>query len=368
MGSTRSRGVATMVLLCSMLAACGGGSSPSPTAVPTVAPARSVLNVFNWDTYIDPAIVAEFERRFGVTVNYQTFESDVAMLEAVRADPSAHDLIVATDFTVETLRRETLLSPLNKGNIPNFANVDPLFVSPSYDPGSRFCVPYQWGTTGFGYNADATGRQITGWRDVFDPALAGRIALLDSQREVLGGVLILLGYSPNTTSGVEIAAARDFLIERRNQVATYAAEDGQDLLAAGEVDVAMEYSGDIFQVMEDDPALRYVIPSEGTIIWADNMCVPAGARQQALAEQFINYILEPETGAALSNFIRYSSPNQAALPLIDEADRLNPALYPAAGVRDRLFFLVDLGPEVAELYDRAWAEVLATHAATPVPR
>ena len=365
---TRSLGVIIVVVVGAMLAACGGGNSSSPTMVPTAAPERPVLNVFNWETYIDPAILTAFEQRFGATVNYQTFETDVAMLDAVRADPSAHDLIVATDFMVEAMRRESLLSPLNKANIPNFANLDPLFVSPSYDPGSRFCVPYQWGTTGFGYDAEATGREITGWRDIFDPVLAGRVALLDSRREVLGGILILLGYSPNTTSSVEIAAARNFLIERRNHIATYAEEDGQDLLVAGEVDVAMEYSGDIFQVMEDDPDLRYVIPSEGTIIWADNMCIPAGARNQALAEQFINFILEPETGAALSNFIRYSSPNQAALPLISEADRLNPALYPLAGVRDRLFFLVDLGPEVSALYDRAWAEILAAHAATPEPR
>ncbi len=342
-----------------LLAACT--SAPSPTAVPTVTPEPQELNIYNWDTYIDPALLTAFEKKFGVKINYDIYDGNEQLLDQVKANPTAYDLIVPSDYMVTLMRREDLLAPLNKANLPNFKNIDPLFINPALDPGNRYCVPYQWGTTAIGYNLKATGREIASWDDVFDPAYAGRVALLDAARETLGVILLYLGYSPNSINRVEIAAARDFLKDHAAQIATYSGDDGQELLAGGQVDIVLEYSGDIFQVMEDHPDIRYTIPVEGAILWSDNMCIPAGAPHQELAEKFINYILGPEVGAALSNFTHYSTPNLAAFPLVDEADRHNPSLYPSAEVRNTLFYLVDIGPEATQLYENAWADVLATH-------
>jgi len=260
---------------------------------------------------------------------------------------------------VEIMRNADLLAPLDKNNIPNLTNVDPSFVSPAYDPGNRYCVPYQWGTLGIGYNIKATGRELTSWQDLFDPAFAGRVSLLADARLTMGVVLLYLGYSPNTTSGIEIAKARDFLVEHAAQIAEYAPDTGQDLLTAGTVDVAFEWSGDIFQAMEESADIRYVIPQEGSLIWTDNMCILATAPHKEMAEKFINYVLKPEVGAAISNYVRFGSPNQAAMPLLNQEDRDNPALYPSDEVRQRLFFLADVGPEATKLYEAAWAEVLA---------
>jgi spermidine/putrescine transport system substrate-binding protein len=214
---------------------------------------------------------------------------------------------------------------------------------------------------GIGYNLKATGREIKGMKDFFDPAFAGRVSGLDDAREMLGTVLIYLGYSPNTTQKDEIDAARDLLVSQSKQIASYAPDTGQDLLAEGQVDMAFEWSGDILQLVEENPDIRYVIPEEGSLIWTDNMCIPASAPHKELAEKFINYILEPEVGAALSDFIHYATPNMAALPLINEADRNNPALYPPDQVRASLFFLADVGPEATSLYDQAWAQVMSLY-------
>lgn len=350
-------GLCTMAML---LVACAAPAAPAePTGEPTEESAERVLNIYNWDTYIDPAVLTDFEQQFGVTINYEIYANNEEMLETVQAGPVDYDIVVPTDYMVSIMRREGLLAALEHDNIPNFANLDPAFVNPIYDPGNRYCIPYQWGTMGIGYNVRATGREIESWADLFDPAFAGRVSLLADARLTMGMVLLYLGYSPNTTNPVEIEAARDFLIEHADAIAAYAPDTGQDLLAAGEVDLAFEWSGDIFQVMEDDPDIRYVVPREGSLVWTDNMCILASASHKELAEAFINYVLTPEVGAAISNYVHFSSPNRAALPLINPQDRNNPALYPPPDVRARLFFLADVGPDATVLYDRAWEEVLA---------
>ena len=343
--------------LLAMVSGCGGAPTPAPS--PTADAAGQVLNIYNWDTYIDPVVLTDFEREFGVKIRYDLYENNEAMLATVQAGSTDYDLVVPSDYMVEIMRGEGLLAPLDKNNIPNFQNLDSAFLSPAYDPGNRYCVPYQWGTLGIGYNAKATGREITSIEDLFDTAFAGRVALLDDARETLGIVLLHLGYSPNTTNSAEIAQARDFLIEHSDQIAEYAPDTGQDLLADGTVDVAFEWSGDIFQVMADNADLRYVIPQEGSLIWTDNLCILATAPHKEMAEKFINYVLKPEVGAAISNYIRFGSPNRAALPLLNREDRDNPAIYPSNQVQQRLFYLVNVGTATTGLYEAAWAEVLA---------
>ncbi len=358
MNRTVISALAGLVLVGLLAVACAAPATVTPAeSAPTQEPAGG-LNIYNWDTYIDPAVVSDFEREWGVTVDYEIYGSNEEMLQVLEAGGVDYDLVFPTDYIVPSMIRQGLLASLNLDNIPNLVNLDPAFVSPFYDPGNRYCVAYQWGTIGVGYNGAATGRELAGWSDLFAPEFAGRIALLDDPRLSLGVVLLYLGHSPNTTTAEQIAAARDFLIERSDQIVAYAPDTGQDLLAAGQVDLTLEWSGDIFQLMAENPDVRYVIPEEGTIIYTDNMCVPAASQHRELAEAFINYVLEPEVGAAISNYIHFSSPNLAAQPYLLETDRQNPALYPSPEVRARLFFLSDVG-QAADLYDQAWADVMA---------
>ncbi|NTW03068.1 MAG: spermidine/putrescine ABC transporter substrate-binding protein, partial [Oscillochloris sp.] len=219
---------------------------------------------------------------------------------------------------------------------------------------------YLWGTIGIGYNHTAIEREIHSWSDLFDPTFAGRVALLDDPRTTLGIILLSLGFSPNTTDPVEITAAQNFLSRHANQINTYAPDDGQDLLANGNVDLVLEFSGDILQIMTKNPNVHYSIPAEGSLIWIDNMCILRNSPNKASAERFINFILDPNIGADLASYTRYSSPNIAALNQISAEDRNNQALYPTNEIRERLFFLVDVGGQATELYNEAW-EHLGQH-------
>jgi spermidine/putrescine transport system substrate-binding protein len=357
----------SLVAVLLILSACAGVAQPAaPAGAPTQASASTqsetqALNFHNWETYIDPKILSDFEKKFNTRINYTLYSSNEQLLEDIHANPDAYDLVVPSDYMLTIMRRENLVAPLNKNNIPNMKNIDPAFLNMPFDPGNRYCVPYQWGTGGIGYNIAKTGREITKWADLFDPAFAGRVAMLNDPRMSMAAVLLYLGYSPNTTNRAEIEQARDFLISQSKQIKTYTLNAGQDLLVNGDVDITVEWSGDIYQVMRDHPELRYAIPEEGTIVWVDNICVMATASHPELAEKFINYLLEPQVGAALSNFIRYASPNKASLPFIHKEDLNNVSLYPPEATRRLMFFLADLGPDDTNFYNAAWDAVVKSH-------
>lgn len=358
--------VGLLVIFGLALGACAGQAGAPAPAAPAAeeaaqAPAAEEvkeLNIYNWSTYIAPDTIPNFEKQFGVKVNYDLYDSNEELLAKIQPGNPGYDIIVPSDYMVSIMIKQDLLEEINHENIPNIKNLDPTFLDPPYDPGNKHCVAYQWGTMGLGYNIKATGGEIDSWGVMFDEKYAGRVAWLDDPRATIGAVLIYLGYDINTTNPDEINEAKELLIEHKDKIAAFAPDTGQILLDEGEVDITHEWSGDIFQVMEENPDIRYVIPKEGSNVWTDNLCIPKGAPHKELAEKFINYILEPQVGADLSNYIHYATPNAAALPLINEEDRNNPGIYPPPETMKRLQYLVDVG-EATLLYDEAWTDIKA---------
>jgi spermidine/putrescine transport system substrate-binding protein len=333
--------------------------------------AGQALRVYNWSTYIAADTIENFQNLCDVSVTYTEFDSEDDMLAAIHAEPTAYDVMMPSNGTVPLLVRDGLLSALNLRNIPNFANINPTLSNPLYDPDNRYSVPYQWGTIGIGYNITRTSQRVVSWQQMFD--YDGRVAWLNDNRVMMGVALSLLGFSPSSTNAEEISFARDYLIGRSLNVVTIADDSvGQDLLADGTVDMVVEYSGDIFQLIDDCACdeVQYTIPREGTMLWVDNMVIPAGAQNHALAEVFIDYILQPQVGATISNFTAYASPNQVAinLGLIDESLLTNTAIYPDEVTMEQLFF-VQRSPDVEALYTVAWeAVVTAISNRTPESR
>lgn len=318
------------------------------------------LNIYNYATYIAPEAIAQFEKENNVKIQYDTFEDSDALYAKLKQGNPGYDVIFPADYMVKVMVGENIIEPLNVNNIPNLKNLDTRFVNQTFDPGNKYSFPYQWGTMGIGYNLKATQGEINSWGAMFDPKYTGKIAWQDNARYTFAGVLMYLGFDPNTTNPEEIDKARDLLIKSNKIVAAFVPDTGQVLLDQGEVNVTMEWSGDIFQVMKENPNLRYAIPKEGTILFSDNMAIPKGAPHKELAEKFINFILQPEVGAQISNFTHYGSPNKAAIDkgLIDPKDLKNPQIYPSAEVFGKMKFLQDVGKATA-LYDRAWTEVKA---------
>ena len=238
----------------------------------------------------------------------------------------------------------------------------PKFADPPYDPKMVHCVPYQWGTTGIGYNAELFDEAPDSWAYLFDPDLAGDFAgqftMLNDSREGIGAALKYLGYSLNSIDEGQLNEARDLLIQQKPMIYAYDSEQYEDLVSADGTVLAHGWSGDFFMVAVEDERIWYAIPQEGGVIWADNLCVPKTAPSQYTAEVFINYLLEGEVGAAISNFTWYASPNAAASEFIDAEILEEPAIYPPEEVMDKLEWLEDVG-EATPLYERIWTEVKA---------
>jgi spermidine/putrescine transport system substrate-binding protein len=316
------------------------------------------LSVFNWSTYIAEDTVANFEEACGVTVQYDVYDSNESLLARLRQGNPGYDIAVPTDSYVAIMIGEDLLEPIDLDNIPNAANVSENLLDPSYDPGNQYSLPYQWGTVGVGYNQEVVGEEITSWEQVWN--YEGEVAWLEDVRAMLGIALNNLGYDPNTDNPDEIAEARDYLMENGGNVVAIATDDGQAQLERGDVDIVIEYSGDIFQLIgsEGGEAFAFAIPEEGSQAWVDNMVIPAGAPNHALAEVWMDYILDPQVSADIANYTAYATPNQAAIDqgLIDEAYLSSPIIYPDAATLEGLFTITAV-PEAEVEYNNAWDEI-----------
>ncbi|MCA0457064.1 MAG: spermidine/putrescine ABC transporter substrate-binding protein [Chloroflexi bacterium] len=334
--------------------------------VQSLPESERVLNWYNWTTYEAETTRPDFGELCGVTVNEDNFGSNEELIAKLRQGNPGYDLVVPTGVVIPQMVREGLLEEIDISKIPNFANVSTHLQAPAYDTENKYSVPYQWGTIAIGYNTEAVGQEVTSWEDMWN--FGGNVAWIEDPRSMLGIALTLQGMDPNSTDPAEIGAARDYLIDRGGNVRTIAQDDGQEKLLSGEADMVIEYSGDIFQIIADCEAnpeqncagkFAYVIPSEGAIIWVDNLAIPTDAPHPELAHAFIDYILDPVVGADISNYTAYATPNQAS---IDEALILpeyleSTVIYPDEAASETLFTVVDLGDDVARLYNDAWTEL-----------
>jgi len=319
------------------------------------------LNVYNWTTYIAEDTISNFEELCGVTVVYDTYASDTDMQAVLeQGNANGYDVVVPTDSTVYDLVAENLLMPLDLSKIPNFANISQSLKNPPYDPNNQYTVPYQWGTIGIGYNKTKVGKAITSWNDLF--SYSGSVAWLDDGRAMLGIALKMLGFDPNTKNAAEVKQAADFLQAHAQNLKVIAPDDGQDRLAKGEEDMVVEYSGDIFHLIAGCKCndFAYVIPQEGTRIWVDNLAIPATAKHPELAAAFIDYILDAQVGADISNFTAYASPNQTAIDdgLIQQSYLTNASIYPSAAVTKNFFYVIS-NPEIAPIFTQNWDALTA---------
>lgn len=320
------------------------------------------LYLYNWSEYMDPDVLKQFEEEFGVKVVEDTFASNEEMLAKLQAGASGYDIIFPSDYMVDIMIEEELLAEIDHENIPNIKNIDELFADPPYDSGMVHCIPYMWGTTGLGYNQDVFEEPPDSWAYVFDPEVVseyeGQITMLDDVRETVGAALKYLGYSLNTTDEGALSEARELLMQQKEWLYAYEAENYAPLISADETVIAHGYNGYFLMTALEDERIGYTIPREGATIWADNMCVPESAPNKYTAEVFIDFLLRPEVSAALVNYLWYPSPNGAAEEFIDTEILEDPAIYPPEDIMDRLEWIEDVG-DATTVYERIWTEVKA---------
>jgi spermidine/putrescine transport system substrate-binding protein len=330
--------------------------APASAAEPKLA---KTLYLYNWDNYIDPGLLKDFEKEFGVKVVEDKFASNEELLAKLQTGASGYDVAVPSDYAVRIMIRQGLLAPLDHAKLPNLRHLAPRFRTPGYDPGLQFSVPYLWGTTGIGYSRRHFGANPpASWDDLFNPEKLkrnrGRVSMLNDMREAIGAALIYRGHSPNSTDKKQLEAARVVLVAQKPFIAKYDSEAYRDSLAAGETVLAHGWSGELFAAQKNNPDIAFAAPREGTFLFVDNLVIPKSAKNRDTALVFIDYLLRPEVAARNSRYLRYPTPNDAARKLIDP--NLPGASYALPNVK--LYTLEDLG-EAGRAYEQLWIGIKA---------
>ncbi len=299
------------------------------------------LNFYNWDTYIGDTTLADFKTAYGVDVHMDLFSTNDELFAKMKAGNAGYDVIVPSNDFVARMGQAGLLMPLDHSKIPNFKNVNKDFLDPPYDPGRKYSMPYTWLALGIGFRKskmkDMDGSMTPdSWKWVFDSGLYhGKIALLSESADLIRLCAKYLGYSLNNIPEEALPKIEALLTKqvKAGNVLKFHNDDGQDLLAHKEVDIVIEYNGDIAQKAALDPDLDFVIPKEGSELNSDTLCIPVGAPRPDNAHKFINFILDGKNGAEISKTILYPTPNDAARALMDDAYKTNTMIFPPA---DRL--------------------------------
>jgi spermidine/putrescine-binding protein len=307
---------------------------------------EQTLNIYNWSDYIDDRTIPVFQALANIRVNYDVYSSNEDLLAKMRAGPTQYDIIVPTNQFIPTYRRLGLLQPLRQDLIPNLVNLDKAFVETDYDPGNKYTIPWQWGTTGIGYNTKRVpGGKVDSWRALYEPnpGLGGRISILREVTDLIGCTLIYLGKDPNSTKDADLQQVVETFkdLRRRVKQLQFSSDTYIDQLAAGETWLAHGWSGDVFQAQGENADISYVIPKEGSLQWADVMCVPKDAPHPENAARFMNYVLHPKTAARISKYVSYGTPVPLAKALLPPEQLNDPGIYPPSSIKLSFLTLTD---------------------------
>ncbi len=340
---------------------------------------EKLLHIYNWSDYIAPDTIANFEKETGIVVTYDVYDSNEVLEAKLLAGHSGYDVVVpsASPYMARQIKAGAYLA-LDKSKLPNLKNLDPrlLAIAAAADPGNAHGVPYLWSVTGIGYNVAMLDRALgaAAPRDslalLFDPALAKRLApcgieLLDTPQEVIPAALAYLGRNPQSRDLTDLDRAAALIDSIRPYVRRFHSSQYINDLAAGDICIALGYSGDVIQARNrareaESPAdIAFRMPREGAQMSIDMLGIPNDAPHPDNAYRFINYILRPRVIAAITDAVSYPNPNEAATPLVKPEIRNDPGIYPPDSVR-RLFYLPAPAPRDYErARTRVWNRVKA---------
>ncbi|MCF8482468.1 MAG: polyamine ABC transporter substrate-binding protein [Rhodospirillum sp.] len=337
---------------------------------------EKVLNVYNWSDYIAEDTLAKFEAETGIKVNYDVYDSNELLESKLLAGHSGYDIVVPTDHTFSRLIAAGILQKLDKSKIPNFANLDPTLMdrAANYDPGNDHGIIYMWGTNGLGINVDKV-KEVLGedapldsYALLFDPKYADKLAtcgihVLDSASEVFPVARNYLGLDANSESDEDLEKATELWMGVRSDIQKFHSSEFINALANGDICMAFGFSGDILQAKGraeeagNGVNIEYIIPKEGSLVWFDMMGIPADAPHPENAQAFINFILDPQITADISNYVWYANANIKSTALVVEDVRNNPGVYPSAEVMSKLFIQKTATPKYERLRTRSWNKV-----------
>ena len=347
----------------------------STMAFPALA-ADKELHVYNWSDYIAEDTIAKFEAATGIDVTYDVYDSNEVLEAKLLAGGSGYDIVVPTSQFLQRQIAAGVYQPLDKSKLPNLKNMDPELMkqAAAYDPDNAHSVIYMWGTTGIGYNVDAVKERLgedaptDSWALVFDPEVTAKlkdcgITMLDSATDMLPSALAYLGLEPTSSDPDDLQKAAEVIAAVRPDVRYFHSSQYISDLANGEVCVSVGYSGDVFiaadraDEAENGIEIAYTVPKEGAQQWFDMMAIPADAPNPDAALQFMNFIMDPQITADITNYVWYANANKASMPMVDPEIRDDPAIFPPPEVLANLFPTVLRDAKTDRLLTRLWTRV-----------
>ncbi len=350
-----------------------GGCSHDPHS--GTAAEEKVLNIYNWSDYIGHDTIAQFERETGITVVYDTYDSDETLEAKMMAGDSGYDVVsTSTDYFSRQIKAG-IYQELDKRRLPNWKYLDSevLTLEASADPGNRHAVPYLRHVNGFAYNVDLVNARMAdapldSLDMLFKPAVIARFAdcgvtFLDSAEDVLQLALNYLHLNPNTTRPEDYKQAEKLILSVRPYIRTFDSSEYMNGLADQEFCISMSWSGDYAAIRAraraagTDVHLAFTIPKEGSNASFDALLIPTGAPHPNAAYRFLNYVLEPRVIAQITNDIHYANDNAASRPYVDPLILNDPAVYPPAAVRARLYRSAEVSPALERLRTRTWTRI-----------
>ena len=346
-----------VTLVASLLAGCGA-STPSPT--PTPPPLASELDFYDWAGYMPQSVLDAFTAEYGVKVNYVVYESQEDAEANMRAGKVYDVVVMGIDF-IPRLVADGLLAEIDRRNVPNLKNISANFRDLTYDPGNKYSVLYEWSTTGLVYRTDLIKEPITRWTDLWNPRYAGKVGVWAIPRSMIGIALKSLGYSINSENPAELEAALKRLIQLKSNaffldlnLATSA-----PVLESGQAALVYGWPYDIMEARKGNAPISYVLPEEGTLLWGDNLVIPANSPNKYTAELFVNFILRPDISAKIVNEIVTATANEAARPFIDPQILNDPVIFPPDDALKNAEIILPLSPAGQKLYDDIWERFMA---------
>jgi putrescine transport system substrate-binding protein len=340
-----------------------------------VAAQEKVVNVYNWNDYVDPKVLEDFTKETGIKVIYDTYDNNEIVETKMLAGKSGYDIVVPSAPFLQRMVAAGVFQPLDLSKLPNHRNLWPEIMDrlKTYDPGNKFAVPYLWGTIGLGVNVAKVKERLGGtipqsWDLLLDPKNSSKlkdcgIHVLDGPEDVLPNVLRAIRLDPNSKNQADIQKAGDAVFRVRDNVRKFHSSEYINGLAGGDICMALGFSGDILQARKrakeagNGVEIDYIIPKEGAQMWFDSMVIPKDAPNAENAHILINYLLRPEVAAANSNLVEYANANVPAKPLVKPEVRDNPSVYPNEEVMKRLFTNTAYDERLQRQVTRIWTRV-----------
>ena len=318
------------------------------------------LKILNFDDYFAEDTIKNFELLTGKKIHLDTYGSESEAISKFLVSNPRYDLMFISDINVERfIRLGGLLSKIDKSLIPNISNIEKSFLTAVFDPGRIYSLPYFWGTLGIGYRKSAFAKKPDSFKYLLDSdKYKGRIALLADGATNIQMALKYLGFSLNTTNKDEIQKAAVLLKKQAPHIKYFAADNGQDLLKSGEVDIVLEWNGDMLQLIDESDEFGFVVPGEGTLLWEDCIVLPKRSKNEELALKFIDYLYEQKTGVELAAYLQYATPNEKVKEKMPKSYLQNRAIFPPNEVLAKCEKIKYNGAEVKSWIDKAWADIV----------